>query len=133
MFEYESENLHTPISSDNEGRGNKFPKFDDDYAHGEGRFELGTRFTTVDRFKEVVKDLFIAERWESKWIKNDKERVRVSVIKSRRTIQNTLEGIWAITLLISTYRRCITSGMPCLHVLAAIRKRHDTPHDYLHP
>ncbi|XP_057720172.1 vegetative cell wall protein gp1-like [Arachis stenosperma] len=26
-----------------------------------------------------------------------------------------------------------TDGMPCLHALAAIRKRHDTPHDYVHP
>ncbi|XP_072062624.1 uncharacterized protein [Arachis hypogaea] len=77
MFEYESEDLHTPISSDDKGRGNKFPEFDDDYAHGEGRFELRTRFATVDRFKEVVKDSFIAEGRELKWIKNDKERVRV--------------------------------------------------------
>ncbi|XP_025616609.1 uncharacterized protein [Arachis hypogaea] len=77
MFEYESEDLHTPISSDDEGRGEKFPEFNDEYAHGEGRFELGTRFATVDRFKEVVKDCFIAEGREVKWIKNDKERVRV--------------------------------------------------------
>ena len=77
MFEYESEDLHTPISSDDEGRGEKFPEFNDEYAHDEGRFELGTRFATVDRFKEVVKDSFIAEGREVKWIKNDKERVRV--------------------------------------------------------
>ncbi|XP_057719633.1 uncharacterized protein LOC130934061 [Arachis stenosperma] len=77
MFEYESEDLHTLISSDDEGRGEKFPKFNNEYAHGEGRFELGTRFATVERFKEVVKDSFIAEGREVKWIKNDKERVRV--------------------------------------------------------
>ncbi|XP_057734647.1 uncharacterized protein LOC130950118 [Arachis stenosperma] len=77
MFEYESEDLHTPISSDDEGRGEKFPEFNDEYAHGEGRFELGTRFATVERFKEVVKDSFIAEGREVKLIKNDKERVRV--------------------------------------------------------
>ncbi|XP_057719980.1 uncharacterized protein LOC130934418 [Arachis stenosperma] len=59
------------------GRGEKFPEFNDEYAHGEGRFELGTRFATVERFNEVVKDSFIAEGREVKWIKNDKERVRV--------------------------------------------------------
>nr|XP_029147024.1 uncharacterized protein LOC114924957 [Arachis hypogaea] len=34
------------------------------------------RFATIERFKEVVKDSFIAEGRELKWIKNDKERVR---------------------------------------------------------
>ncbi|XP_015958579.1 uncharacterized protein LOC107482561 [Arachis duranensis] len=77
VFKYESEELHTPISSNDEGSSRRFPEFNDNYAHCEGRFELGTRFATVERFKEMVKDSFIAERRELKWIKNDKERVRV--------------------------------------------------------
>ncbi|XP_025670684.1 uncharacterized protein [Arachis hypogaea] len=77
MFEYESEELHTPMGSDDEGEGHKFPEFDDDYAHGQGRFELEMRFASVERFKDVVKDSFIAEGREVKWIKNDRERVRV--------------------------------------------------------
>ncbi|XP_057760429.1 uncharacterized protein LOC130980804 [Arachis stenosperma] len=51
-------------------------EFDDDYAFGEGRFELGTRFATVERFKEVVKDSFIVEGRELRWSNNDKERVK---------------------------------------------------------
>ncbi|XP_072071863.1 uncharacterized protein [Arachis hypogaea] len=77
VYDYESENLHTSISSDDESSKHKFSKFDDDYEHGEGRFELGTRFATIERFKEVVKDLFIAGGRELRWIKNDNERVRV--------------------------------------------------------
>ncbi|XP_020963773.1 uncharacterized protein LOC107610504 [Arachis ipaensis] len=41
------------------------------------RFELGTRFATIERFKEVVKGSFIAEGRELRWIKNDRKRVRV--------------------------------------------------------
>ncbi|XP_025607940.1 uncharacterized protein [Arachis hypogaea] len=77
MFEYESEELHTPMVSEDEGVGHKFSEFDDDYAHGQGRFELGMRFASVERFKDVVKDSFIAEGRRVKWIKNDRERVRV--------------------------------------------------------
>ncbi|XP_025625076.1 uncharacterized protein [Arachis hypogaea] len=77
VYDYESETLHTPISSDDESSKHKFPEFNDDYEHGEGRFELGTRFATIERFKEVVKDSFIAEGRELRWIKNDKERVRM--------------------------------------------------------
>ncbi|XP_025611866.1 uncharacterized protein [Arachis hypogaea] len=80
VYDYESETLHTPISSDDESSKHKFSEFDDDYEHGEGRFELGTRFATIDRFKEVVKDSFIDEGRELRWIKNDKERVRVGCI-----------------------------------------------------
>ncbi|XP_015943212.1 uncharacterized protein LOC107468445 [Arachis duranensis] len=77
VYDSESETLHTPISSDDESSKHKFLEFNDDYEHGEGRFELGTRFATIDRFKEVVKDSFIAEGRELRWIKNDKERVRM--------------------------------------------------------
>nr|XP_025618784.2 uncharacterized protein LOC112710668 isoform X1 [Arachis hypogaea] len=77
IYDYHSEELHTPNSSDDESSRHKFPEFDDDYAFGEGRFELGTRFATIERFKEVVKDSFIAEGRELRWIKNDRERVRV--------------------------------------------------------
>ncbi|XP_072060263.1 uncharacterized protein [Arachis hypogaea] len=77
VYDYESENLHTLISSDDESNKHKFPEFNDDYEHGEERFELGTRFATIERFKEVVKDSFIAEGRELRWIKNDKEIVRV--------------------------------------------------------
>ncbi|XP_072074354.1 uncharacterized protein [Arachis hypogaea] len=77
IYDYHSEDLHTPNSTDDESSKHTFPEFDDDYAFGEGMFELGTRFATIDRFKEVVKDSFIAEGRELRWIKNDRERVRV--------------------------------------------------------
>ncbi|XP_020967434.1 uncharacterized protein LOC110266768 [Arachis ipaensis] len=77
IYDYHSENLHTLNSTDDESSKHTFLEFDDDYTFGEGRFELGTRFATTDRFKEVVKDSFIAEGRELRWIKNDRERVRV--------------------------------------------------------
>ena len=61
VWEYESEELHTPVSSDDEGNKHHWPEFNDQYSFGEGRFELGTRFATIERFKEVVNDTFIAE------------------------------------------------------------------------
>ncbi|XP_072074347.1 uncharacterized protein [Arachis hypogaea] len=77
IWEYESEELHTPVSSEDEGNKHQWPEFNDQYSFGEGIFELGTRFATIERFKEVVKDTFIAEGRELVWIKNDRERVRV--------------------------------------------------------
>ncbi|XP_025611182.1 uncharacterized protein [Arachis hypogaea] len=78
VYEYASEDLHTPVSSEDEGDKHEFPVFNEDYGFGEGRFEVGTKFATIDGFKEVVKDMFIAEGRELLWIKNDKERVRVA-------------------------------------------------------
>ncbi|XP_015938964.1 uncharacterized protein LOC107464556 [Arachis duranensis] len=77
VFEYEPEELHIPVSSEDERNKPNWPEFDEHYGFGEGRFELGTRFATIKRFKEVVKDSFIAKGRELVWIKNDKERVRV--------------------------------------------------------
>ncbi|XP_020974942.1 uncharacterized protein LOC110270301 [Arachis ipaensis] len=77
IYEYELEDLHTPVSSEDEGEKHEFPVFDEKYGFGEGRFEIGTKFVTIDGFKKVVKDMFISEGRELLWIKNDKERVRV--------------------------------------------------------
>ncbi|XP_052118923.1 uncharacterized protein LOC107493000 [Arachis duranensis] len=44
IWEYESEELHTPVSSEDEGNKHQWPEFNDQYSFGEGRFELGTRF-----------------------------------------------------------------------------------------
>ncbi|XP_057748079.1 uncharacterized protein LOC130967277 [Arachis stenosperma] len=77
VFEYEFEELHTPVSLEDEGNKPHWPEFDEQYGFGEGRFDLGTRFATIERFKKVVKDSFITEGRELVWIKNDKERVRV--------------------------------------------------------
>ncbi|XP_016165235.1 uncharacterized protein LOC107607849 [Arachis ipaensis] len=77
IYEYESENLHTPVSSEDEGDKHEFLAFNDEYRFGEGRFDIGTKFATIDGFKEVVRDIFISEGRELLWIKNDKERVRV--------------------------------------------------------
>nr|XP_025662559.1 uncharacterized protein LOC112758174 [Arachis hypogaea] len=77
IYEYASEELHTPVSSEDEGEKHEFPVFNEEYGFGEGRFEIGTKFATIDGFKEVVKDMFISEGRKLLWIKNDKERVRV--------------------------------------------------------
>ncbi|MED6130164.1 hypothetical protein PIB30_115317, partial [Stylosanthes scabra] len=61
VYEYEEEALGTPVSSDEEHVKHDWPEFNDEYAFGEGHFELGTRFATLDKFREVVKDMFIAE------------------------------------------------------------------------
>ncbi|XP_057745171.1 uncharacterized protein LOC130963039 [Arachis stenosperma] len=73
----EKQDLHTPVSSDEEAEKQYWPEFHDEYGFGEGHFEVGTKFATLDDFKEVVKDLFIFEGRQLQWIKNDKERVRV--------------------------------------------------------
>ncbi|RYR25463.1 hypothetical protein Ahy_B02g059238 [Arachis hypogaea] len=77
IYKYASEELHTPVSSEDEGEKHEFPVFNEEYGFGEGRFEIGTKFATIDGFKEVVKDMFISEGRELVWIKNDKERVKV--------------------------------------------------------
>ncbi|MED6140662.1 hypothetical protein PIB30_095436, partial [Stylosanthes scabra] len=60
-YEYEEENLRTPVSSEDEYQKPDWPAFDDEYEFSQGHFELGTRFATLEKFREVVKDLFISE------------------------------------------------------------------------
>ncbi|MED6160249.1 hypothetical protein PIB30_049739 [Stylosanthes scabra] len=60
-YEYHSETLHTPVSSEEEYKKYEWPELDDEYEFGEGHFELGTKFATIEKFRDVVKDLFIAE------------------------------------------------------------------------
>ncbi|MED6224091.1 hypothetical protein PIB30_080426 [Stylosanthes scabra] len=43
-YEYHSETLHTPVSSEEEYKKYEWPEFDDDYEFGEEHFELGTKF-----------------------------------------------------------------------------------------
>ncbi|MED6188965.1 hypothetical protein PIB30_091012 [Stylosanthes scabra] len=38
LLEYESEDMHTPVSSEDEGRKHHFPEFNNEYAFGQGRF-----------------------------------------------------------------------------------------------
>ncbi|RYQ97308.1 hypothetical protein Ahy_B08g093343 [Arachis hypogaea] len=77
IYEYTSEELHTPVSSEDKEEKHEFLVFNKEYGFGEGRFKIGTKFATIDGFKEVVKDMFISEGRKLLWIKNDKERVRV--------------------------------------------------------
>nr|XP_025692984.1 uncharacterized protein DDB_G0286299-like [Arachis hypogaea] len=47
IYEYASEELHTPVSSEDEGKKHEFPVFNEEYGFGEGRFEIGTKFATI--------------------------------------------------------------------------------------
>ncbi|MED6107461.1 hypothetical protein PIB30_014312 [Stylosanthes scabra] len=46
-----------------------WPEFDAEYEFGQGYFELGTKFATIEKFREVVKDLFIADGRDPEWLK----------------------------------------------------------------
>ncbi|MED6121286.1 hypothetical protein PIB30_028660 [Stylosanthes scabra] len=69
VYDYESETLHTPVSSEEEYEKHSWQEFRNRYAFGEGHFEIGYKFATLEDFKDVVNDLFIAEGRDPKQIK----------------------------------------------------------------
>lgn len=77
-FEYQSEELHSPIASDDDERGDRpvFPQFNEEANFGNVNLELGMEFTTLQQFKTVVKDYNIHLGREVIWKKNDKIRCR---------------------------------------------------------
>ncbi|KAL4397291.1 hypothetical protein AHAS_Ahas01G0177200 [Arachis hypogaea] len=76
IFEYESESLLTPNSSENEKERYEFPQFNDAAGFGEVYFELGMEFVTIESFKTALKDHVIYEGRKIRYIKNDQRRVR---------------------------------------------------------
>ncbi|XP_020964255.1 uncharacterized protein LOC110265593 isoform X2 [Arachis ipaensis] len=76
IFEYESESLLTPNSSEDEKERYEFPQFNDAAGFGEVYFELGMEFATIESFKIALKDHVIYEGRKIRYIKNDQRRVR---------------------------------------------------------
>jgi len=77
---YHSEELRSPISTDDEGDGNGrevFPQFNSNAEFGQVHLELGMEFETLDIFEETVRNFTIYHGRDIKWLKNDKERCRV--------------------------------------------------------
>lgn len=74
---YKSEDLHSPVSSDDEANNynkTQFPQFDEVAGFGKVRLELGMEFGDLQSFKEAVKDYTIDVGREMRWIKNDSIR-----------------------------------------------------------
>ncbi|MED6196423.1 hypothetical protein PIB30_047376 [Stylosanthes scabra] len=53
VYEYHSDTLRTPVSSEDEYQKYEWPEFDDDYDFGEGHFELGTKFATIEQLTKT--------------------------------------------------------------------------------
>ena len=72
---YKSEELNSPISSDEEGNEREvFPQFNPAAQFGQIQFEVGMEFDKLMTFKDAVKDCNIFCGRNIKWAKNDKER-----------------------------------------------------------
>ncbi|KAL4329504.1 hypothetical protein AHAS_Ahas13G0306700 [Arachis hypogaea] len=76
--------------------------------------------------KRMEKLLNLSTKWTAEWV-GDNERKRFEV--SRKGIMVDVDLIRHSC----SCNRWQLTGMPCLHAFAAIRKRHDTPQDYVHP
>ncbi|XP_072086128.1 uncharacterized protein [Arachis hypogaea] len=76
VFDYESETLLTPESSEDERERYEFPQFNEGAGFGEVYFELGMEFPTIETFKNALKDHVIYEGRKIRYIKNDQRRVR---------------------------------------------------------
>ncbi|XP_020964745.1 uncharacterized protein LOC110265803 [Arachis ipaensis] len=76
IFEYESETLLTPESSEDERDRYEFPQFNEGVEFGEVNFELGMEFATIESFKNALKDHIIFEGRKIRYIKNYQRRVR---------------------------------------------------------
>jgi hypothetical protein len=75
---YHSEELKSPISTDDEGEGKEkevFPQYTE-AEFGQVHLEKGMEFETLTTFKNAVREYNIALGRVFRWVKNDKERVR---------------------------------------------------------
>jgi hypothetical protein len=75
---YHSEELKSPISTDDEGEGKEkevFPQYTE-AEFGQVHLEKGMEFETLKTFKNAVREYNIALGRVFRWVKNDKERVR---------------------------------------------------------
>jgi hypothetical protein len=80
---YHSEQLKSPISTDDEddGRGRHvFPQFNENARFGEVHLEDGMEFSTLAVFKEAVRDYNIYISREIYWAKNESYRARAKCI-----------------------------------------------------
>lgn len=69
---YHSEELRSPISSDDENDGNErpvFPQFKEGAQFGQVHLEVGMEFATMNTFKKALKDYTIYHGREIKWKK----------------------------------------------------------------
>nr|XP_025670182.1 uncharacterized protein LOC112769958 [Arachis hypogaea] len=74
-YKYASEECHTPVSSEDE-RTMHGLNFNEENEYGEVQFELGMQFSSMERFKKALKDVFVWDGRDCMYIKNEKERVR---------------------------------------------------------
>ena len=75
-YSYVSEELRSPITSDDENDRFVYPQFNENAGFDEVNLELGMEFSTLKKFKDAVKDYTIHEGKEIRWVKNDKTRAR---------------------------------------------------------
>ncbi|XP_057429396.1 uncharacterized protein LOC130722617 isoform X2 [Lotus japonicus] len=76
---YCSEDLHSPVSTDDEGNcrvKQTFPQFDETAGYGNIHLELGMEFPNLQSFKEAVIDYTVEVGRQIRWLKNDKDRCR---------------------------------------------------------
>lgn len=76
---WHSEELRSPISSDDEGEGSGkhvFPRFNEATEFGHISLEIGMLFSSLSSFKAAVRDYTIHWGRQIKWVKNDKTRAR---------------------------------------------------------
>src|ERR1044072_1450426 len=76
---YFSEELHSPVSSDeenNSGRRPRFPQHNAGAGFGHVHLEIGMEFPDLKSFKNVLKDFTIAQGRDIRWLKNEKYRDR---------------------------------------------------------
>ncbi|GAU35824.1 hypothetical protein TSUD_56280 [Trifolium subterraneum] len=74
---YHSEELKSPISTDDEDDGKHvFPQFNESAVFGEVQLEEGMKFPTLAVFKQAVKDYNINISREVFWVKNESYRAR---------------------------------------------------------
>ncbi|KAH1262161.1 hypothetical protein GmHk_02G004845 [Glycine max] len=80
---YHSEELHIPISSDDEDEDVEvYPQYSQSSGVGEQKLELGMEFGTLGEFKSALREYSILMGREFKWKKNDKQRARAKCKKA---------------------------------------------------
>ncbi|RYR38304.1 hypothetical protein Ahy_A09g043303 [Arachis hypogaea] len=72
------EAFNSPISSEEDEN----PDFNEKAEYGEVEFQIGQQFTTLEQFKQALKDYFVFEDKELQYLKNEPKRLRAKCIKT---------------------------------------------------
>ncbi|RYR62423.1 hypothetical protein Ahy_A04g019984 [Arachis hypogaea] len=121
---WHSEEMKTPPNSEDElesdGDSDEFPIFQGGQRFVELRLQVGMKFNTKQKFRDVVREFTIQEGRGIKFVKNDNIRCKA--------VCQVQECSWVVYAS-RDHEDCI----PCVHACAALARVNKRPENFCHP